>query len=100
LRPKRIGNEVALPSTIASSMPVSRIREIMELAWEDPEVIHLEVGSPTFLPLRISSTLPTRLRWRAIPATPRTRAFLSCAKPWRRRSPGATVTRRARIRWW
>ena len=31
----RIGNEVALPSTIASSMPVSRIREIMELAWEE-----------------------------------------------------------------
>ena len=46
--PKRIGNEVALPSTIASSMPVSRIREIMELAWEDPEVIHLEVGEPDF----------------------------------------------------
>ena len=44
----RIGNEVALPSTIASSMPVSRIREIMELAWEDPEVIHLEVGEPDF----------------------------------------------------
>jgi aspartate aminotransferase len=44
----RIGNEVALPSTIASSMPVSRIREIMELAWEDPQVIHLEVGEPDF----------------------------------------------------
>jgi aspartate aminotransferase len=29
-------------------MPVSRIREIMELAWEDPEVIHLEVGEPDF----------------------------------------------------
>jgi aspartate/methionine/tyrosine aminotransferase len=27
-------------------MPVSRIREIMELAWKDPEVIHLEVGEP------------------------------------------------------
>jgi aspartate aminotransferase len=29
-------------------MPVSRIREIMELAWKDPEVIHLEVGEPDF----------------------------------------------------
>ena len=29
-------------------MPVSRIREIMELAWENPEVIHLEVGEPDF----------------------------------------------------
>ena len=44
----RIGNEVALPSMIASTMPVSRIREIMELAWEDPQVIHLEVGEPDF----------------------------------------------------
>ena len=61
-----------------------------------PEVIHLEVGSPTFLRLRTSSTLPTGLRGRAIPATLQTRAFLSCVKPWRTRSPGATVTRRAR----
>jgi aspartate/methionine/tyrosine aminotransferase len=29
-------------------MPVSRIREVMELAWEDPEAIHLEVGEPDF----------------------------------------------------
>ena len=29
-------------------MPVSRIREIMELAWKDPEAIHLEVGAPDF----------------------------------------------------
>ena len=29
-------------------MPVSRIREIMELAWGDPEAIHLEVGEPDF----------------------------------------------------
>jgi aspartate aminotransferase len=29
-------------------MPVSRIREIMELAWRDPGVIHLEVGEPDF----------------------------------------------------
>jgi aspartate aminotransferase len=43
-----IGNRPAPPSSIASSMPVSRIREIMELAWEDPEVIHLEVGEPDF----------------------------------------------------
>jgi aspartate aminotransferase len=50
LRPQetRIGNEVALPSTIASSMPISRIRETMDLTWEDPEVIHLEVGKPDF----------------------------------------------------
>ena len=29
-------------------MPVSRIREVMELAWMDPEAIHLEVGEPDF----------------------------------------------------
>ena len=29
-------------------MPVSRIREIMELAWRDSEAIHLEVGEPDF----------------------------------------------------
>ena len=29
-------------------MPVSRIREVMELAWADPEAIHLEVGEPDF----------------------------------------------------
>jgi aspartate aminotransferase len=29
-------------------MPVSRIREVMELAWKDPEAIHLEVGEPDF----------------------------------------------------
>ena len=29
-------------------MPVSRIREVMELAWNDPEAIHLEVGEPDF----------------------------------------------------
>ena len=44
----RIGNRPALPSSIASTMPVSRIREIMELAWRDPEAIHLEVGEPDF----------------------------------------------------
>ena len=44
----RIGNSPPPPSSIASSMPVSRIREIMELAWKDPEVIHLEVGEPDF----------------------------------------------------
>jgi aspartate aminotransferase len=44
----RTGNETTLPSTIARSMPVSRIREIMDLAWEDPEAIHLEVGEPDF----------------------------------------------------
>jgi aspartate aminotransferase len=43
-----IGNRPATPSSIASSMPVSRIREIMELAWKDPETIHLEVGEPDF----------------------------------------------------
>jgi aspartate/methionine/tyrosine aminotransferase len=35
-------------SSIAGSMPVSRIREVMELAWEDPDAIHLEVGEPDF----------------------------------------------------
>src|ERR671920_2591564 len=44
----RVGNSPPPPSTIASSMPVSRIREIMELAWKDPEAIHLEVGEPDF----------------------------------------------------
>jgi len=44
----RTGDETTLPSTIARSMPVSRIREIMDLAWEDPEAIHLEVGEPDF----------------------------------------------------
>src|SRR5918997_6411174 len=29
-------------------MPVSRIREVMELAWGDPDAIHLEVGEPDF----------------------------------------------------
>jgi aspartate aminotransferase len=50
LRPQeaRIGQEPARPSTIASSMPISRIREIMDLAWADPEAIHLEVGEPDF----------------------------------------------------
>jgi aspartate aminotransferase len=44
----RTGHETTLPSTIARSMPVSRIREIMDLAWEDSEAIHLEVGEPDF----------------------------------------------------
>ena len=44
----RSGNGPAPASSIASSMPVSRIREIMELAWADPEAIHLEVGEPDF----------------------------------------------------
>jgi aspartate aminotransferase len=52
LRPRetrtRSGNSLPPPSSIASSMPVSRIREIMELAWKDPEAIHLEVGEPDF----------------------------------------------------
>jgi len=29
-------------------MPVSHIREVMELAWKDSEAIHLEVGEPDF----------------------------------------------------
>jgi aspartate aminotransferase len=44
----RVGTSPPPPSSIASSMPVSRIREIMELAWKDPEAIHLEVGEPDF----------------------------------------------------
>ena len=35
-----------LASSIASSMPVWRIREVIELAWGDPDAIHLEVGEP------------------------------------------------------
>src|ERR671910_654774 len=29
-------------------MRVSRIREVMEMAWRDPEALHLEVGEPDF----------------------------------------------------
>jgi aspartate aminotransferase len=44
----RFGGRLTPPSSIARSMPVSRIREVMELAWKDPEAIHLEVGEPDF----------------------------------------------------
>ena len=44
----RASDMSAPPSSIASSMPLSGIREIMELAWKDPEAIHLEVGEPDF----------------------------------------------------
>ena len=44
----RFGERLTPPSSIARSMPVSRIREVMELAWKDPEAIHLEVGEPDF----------------------------------------------------
>ena len=44
----RSGNGPVPASSIAISMPVSRIREIMELAWTDPEAVHLEVGEPDF----------------------------------------------------
>jgi aspartate/methionine/tyrosine aminotransferase len=52
LRPEEIttrsGETSAPASSIAGSMPVSRIRDVMELAWKDPEAIHLEVGEPDF----------------------------------------------------
>ena len=52
MRPEEItsrsGAMLAPVSSIAGSMPISRIREIMELAWKDPEAIHLEVGEPDF----------------------------------------------------
>jgi aspartate aminotransferase len=52
LRPEEIttrSGEMSAPaSSIAGSMPVSRIREVMDLAWKDPEAIHLEVGEPDF----------------------------------------------------
>ena len=44
----RSGDGPTPASSIASSMPVSRIREVMDLAWADPEAIHLEVGEPDF----------------------------------------------------
>jgi aspartate/methionine/tyrosine aminotransferase len=44
----RSGEMPTFASSIAGSMPVSRIREVMELAWEDPDAIHLEVGEPDF----------------------------------------------------
>ena len=42
----RSGEMPTPASSIASSMPVSRICEVTELAWEDPDAIHLEVGEP------------------------------------------------------
>ena len=52
MRPEEItsrsGETPAPTSSIAGSMPVSRIREAMELAWGDPSTIHLEVGEPDF----------------------------------------------------
>ena len=50
LRPNETGTRIgpASPSSIASSMSVSRIREVMDLAWKYPEAIHLEVGEPDF----------------------------------------------------
>jgi aspartate aminotransferase len=44
----RFGDNPTPASSIAGSMPVSRIREVMELAWSDPGAIHLEVGEPDF----------------------------------------------------
>jgi aspartate aminotransferase len=35
-------------STAIQAMPRSGIREIMDLAWATPDVIHLEVGEPNF----------------------------------------------------
>jgi hypothetical protein len=42
----RSGEMPTPDSSIAGSMPVSRTREVTELAWEDPDAIHLEVGEP------------------------------------------------------
>jgi aspartate/methionine/tyrosine aminotransferase len=42
----RSGEMPTPASSIAGSMPVWRIREVTELAWEDPDAIHLEVGEP------------------------------------------------------
>jgi aspartate aminotransferase len=39
---------VPRPSATVESMPRSGIREIMDLAWATPGVIHLEVGEPNF----------------------------------------------------
>ncbi len=35
-------------NSVVSGMPRSGIREIMDLAWRTPDVIHLEVGEPDF----------------------------------------------------
>jgi len=35
-------------SAATGSLPRSGIRQIMELAWEVPDAIHLEVGEPNF----------------------------------------------------
>src|SRR5262249_44701858 len=46
LRPERNGN-VRL-SRAAQDRPKSGVRKMMELAWERPDVVHLEVGEPGF----------------------------------------------------
>jgi aspartate/methionine/tyrosine aminotransferase len=35
-------------SARATGLPVQAIREVMELAWQQPDAIHLEVGEPGF----------------------------------------------------
>jgi hypothetical protein len=40
----RSGEMPTPASSIAGSMPVWRIREVIELAWGDPDALHLEVG--------------------------------------------------------
>ena len=101
--PRRLESvtRVALPSTIASSMPVSRIREIMELAWEDPQVIHLEVGEPDFpTPSHIVDAAHEAAR------AGHTRYAPNAGLPELRGSPGGEghpaqrLRGRVRSRWW
>ena len=77
----RFGDRPTPPSSIASSMPVSRIREIMELAWRDPEAIHLEVGEPDFPTPEhvVEAAHETALAGRTRYAP--NAGFPSCAKP-------------------
>ncbi len=47
-RPSRPSARDAVPSSVASSMAPSIIRELMDAAWERGDAIRLEVGQPDF----------------------------------------------------
>ena len=62
-------------------MPVSRIREIVELARADPEAIHLEVGEPDFpTPEHVVEAAHKAARTGLTRYAP-TRGFPCCARP-------------------
>ena len=60
----RSGEMPTLASSIAGSMLVSRIREVVELAWGDPGAIHLEVGEPDLpTPEHVVDAAPRAAIW-------------------------------------